>query len=251
MDRKWFQTVGALMRDEIQITEHKPLMAYLPAIYEELDPPDKPLERLLAAFEQILLGYEKIPAGTRKAVAKGKRGGPNIEGLGKKIEHLDELFDPEKTPEEFLPWLASWAALSIRSRLPQEKQRALIARIIPLYRIRGTRAYMEELLELCVGRTSVSEEEVPPLQLGAHCTVGEDTWVGGGPPHFFQVTMAAPELGALAVQARRQIAYEVIELAKPAHTVYDFVVISPHFQVGVRSTVGVDTVLGSAAPHLP
>jgi hypothetical protein len=76
-------------------------------------------------------------------------------------------------------------------------------------------------------------------------------YLGGGPPHFFRVTMVASDMGALEVQAQRQIAYEVIELAKPAHTVYDFVVISPELQVGIHSTIGVDTVLGGAAAQLP
>ncbi len=232
----------------------KTLLAHLPAIYQDRDDPEQPLPlaEFLSAFERVLLGYEEEPRSHGKHGSKRDRELHASEGLGRKIARFYTLFDPKETPEKFLAWLAGWAALSMRSELDAEKQRKLIAEIIPLYRIRGTRPYMERLLELCVDAgTSVSEEEIPPLQVGVHSTLGRDTYLGGGPPHFFRVTMVASEMGAEAVQAQRQIAYEVIELAKPAHTGYDFVVISPQMQVGMHSTVGVDTVLGSAAPQLP
>lgn len=228
------------------------MLEYLPAIYQEPDTPDRqpPLADFLAVFERILLGYEEGVHDSRKA--KAEDGSHAVEGLGRKIARLYTLFNPHETPERFLSWLASWAALSLNANLTVARKRNLIANIIPLYRIRGTRKYVERLLALCVDAgTSVSEEEVPPLQLGVHSTLGKDTYLGGGPPHFFRVTMVASELTALEMQAQRQIAYEVIELAKPAHTVYDFVVISPQMQVGIHSTVGVDTVLGAAAAQLP
>lgn len=225
------------------------MLAHLPAIYQ--DSPSPLLDRFLAAFERVLLGSEEGSKAHGKAGPREST--PRTgEGLGTKIARLHMLFNPRETPEKFLPWLASWAALSMNENLKPAKRRNLIARIIPLYRIRGTRAYLEQLLEMCVDAgTSVSEEEVPPLQVGVRSTLGKDMYLGGGPPHFFRVTMVASDMGALEVQAQRQIAYEVIELAKPAHTVYDFVVVSPHFQVGVHSTVGVDTVLGIAAAQLP
>jgi len=237
------------MNDDVPISARKTMLEYLPAIYQESDSPDaRPfLAGFLAAFEKVLLGYEE-----GKATAKGKGGSYAVEGLGRKIARLYMLFDPRETSETFLPWLASWAALSLHANLSPAKKRDLIANIIPLYRIRGTRAYVEQLLALCVDAgTSVSEEEIPPMQLGVHSTLGRDTYLGGGPPHFFRVTLVASDLTALEVQAQRQIAYEVIELAKPAHTVYDFLVISPEMQVGIHSTVGVDTLLGAAAAQLP
>jgi phage tail-like protein len=239
------------MKDDLN-AGGKTLLAHLPAIYQEQDSEDKPLlGDFLSAFEAVLLDQEgSIESG--KTEAKREASSQTVEGLGRKIARLYQLFDPQETPEKFLSWLASWAALSLHANLSPVKQRNLIARIIPLYRIRGTRAYMEQLLALCVdAATSVFEEEIPALQVGVHSTLSRDTYIGGGPPHFFRVTMTAPDMSALEVQAQREIAYEVIELAKPAHTVYDFLVISSQMQVGVHSTVGVDTVLGDAASQLP
>jgi phage tail-like protein len=225
-------------------------LAHLPAIYQEQERADL-LVNFLAAFEKVLLG-ENEPQRESKRARKRKGHDRRIEGIAQKIARLHKLFDPSETPEDFLPWLASWAALAFRANLSSEKRRMLIANIIPLYRFRGTRAYMEQLLAMCVDAgTSISEEEIPPLQIGVHSTVGSDMYLSGGPPHFFRVTMAASDFGALEAQAQREIAYEVIELAKPAHTIYDFVVISPRLQVGVHSTVGVDTVLGAEEAPLP
>ncbi len=236
------------MSEEVISTPRKKMLEYLPAIYQDAVPPERRpfLASFLAAFEKVLLGYDDGSRDSKKSVSKiGSRA---VEGLGQKIANLYMLFDPNETQEKFLSWLASWAALSLHAGLTPKRKRELIANIIPLYRIRGTRAYVERLLELCVDAgTSVSEEEIPPMQLGVHSTLGKDTNLGGGPPHFFRVTMVASDLTALEVQARRQVAYEVIELAKPAHTVYDFVVVSPQMQVGIHTTVGVDTVLGAAA----
>jgi phage tail-like protein len=237
--------------DETLTPARKTLLEYLPAIYQEAVAPERRpfLSAFLSAFERILLGYEEAPHDSGKTSrVRSERAKDTVEGLGRKIARLHLLFDPRETPERFLSWLASWAALSIRADLSPAKRRNLIARIIALYRIRGTKAYVEQLLELCVDAgTSVSEEEIPPLQLGVHSTLGRDTYLGGGPPHYFRVTLVASDLSAMEVQAQRQIAYEVIELSKPAHTGYEFQVVSSHMQVGIHSTVGVDTVLGAAS----
>jgi phage tail-like protein len=244
--------------EEPSNTRPKRLLEYLPAIYQERtspdrrkpDAPDRPnyLLALLEPFESILLGSEQGTGARGQTDAEqDKQPAHSVSALREKIARLHELFDARQAPEEFLPWLASWAALSLRATMKPKKKRDLIANIIPLYRIRGTKAYVERLLELCVDApASVSEDEIPPLQLGIHCTVGEDMYLGGGAPHYFRVTLVASDLNALEVQAQRQLAYEVVELAKPAHTAYEFQVISAELQVAVHSTVGLDTVLGAA-----
>jgi phage tail-like protein len=228
----------------VAIKTSKPhLIEYLPAIYQEADPsqpvidPSQPtfLYQFLLAFEEVLLGLKET-------------GGVKIEGLGEKITRLYKLFDPGETPDEFLPWLAGWAALSLHSGLSPARKRNLLAHIIPLYRIRGTRKYIEELLKYCVDAVaSVSDAELPLMQVGIHSTVGSDTYLDGGPPYFFQVMLTAAGLNEDEFEAQSQIALDVIELAKPAHTCYEINVVSPELQLGVRSTVGIDTILGDAA----
>ena len=84
------------------------------------------------------------------------------------------------------------------------------------------------------------------MQVGVHSTTDSDTYLGGGPPYFFKVTLLAPLLNAREVETQIQIARAMIELAKPAHTSYELYVVSLKLQLGVHSTVGEDTVLGAA-----
>jgi phage tail-like protein len=213
----------------------------LPAIYQDPGGDGRAtyLHRFLAAFEEIVYGT--------RGSGKSKQQSDAPLGLREEIERLGLLLDPWQAPAEFLPWLAGWMALSLRSNLRPERQRELVANIAQLYRIRGTRRYLEELLRLCVDvPTAIEEEDVPALQIGDHSTVGRDMYLGGGAPHFFRVRMFASGLSVPELEEQRQLVYEVVELARPAHTAYEFRIDSPEMQVGVHSTVGIDTVLGSA-----
>jgi len=224
------------------------LIELLPAIYQDPGIEGRPsnyLPRFLRAFETVLYGTLKSneAAEDNKAVADMDA----TQGLRDKIQLLGKLLDPWLADDKFLPWLAGWMALSLHSNLAPERKRELIANMIPLYRIRGTRKYLEKLLSLCVDvPTAVEEEDVPALQIGKHSTLGKDMYIGGGAPHFFRVKIVASQLSVPALEEQRQLAYEVVELAKPAHTAYEFLFDSPQMQIGVHSMVGIDTVLGSA-----
>src|SRR5271166_813106 len=225
------------------------LMKYLPAIYQETDPssPETFLGQFLLAFEKVLLGLREESAGGRRVINGNILADTEIESLGEKIARLHTIFEPSETPEEFLPWLAGWAALSLRSDLSSARKRNLLAHIIPLYRIRGTRKYLEQLLLLCLDAVaSVSDVEAPALEVGIHSTVGSDTYIDGGPPFFFRVMLVGPWMNAQQLEAQCQIESDVIKKAKPAHTYYDLNVISPNLQLDVQSTIGLDTVIGAA-----
>jgi phage tail-like protein len=221
----------------------KRLLDYLPAIYHELDELERPsfLALYLRAFERILFGGEELK--TEDAAEDPSDTIPS--GLEEEIAAIPSMFDPWQTPEEFLPWLANWAALSLHPDLSTERRRKLLANIIPLYRIRGTTRYIQELLALCVATfVTISDGDIPEIQLQTHSTIGVDTYIGGGPPHFFSVRLIAPKLNDREKELQAAIAHDILAFAKPAHTFYDLTVISPRMQVGVRSSVGMNTVLG-------
>jgi hypothetical protein len=46
------------------------------------------------------------------------------------------------------------------------------------------------------------------------------------------------------LRRQRQVTTAIIDLEKPAHTYYELDVETPTLQIGVHSTVGVDTLLG-------
>ncbi len=219
------------------------LLQYLPAIYQE----EPFLGTFLAAFEKVLLGrndgvpFPPPPAGRDYGMALGEA------GLEQVIASLASLFDAQQAPEEFLPWLATWTAFSLRADLPVAKQRDFLARIIPLYNRRGTRKNLQELLSIfTVGIPTVSEVD-SEFQIGVTSTVGQDTFVGEAPPHYFHVAVSLAQADKAVIDRQREITRALIELEKPAHTFCDQPEIRfPSMQIGVHSTLGIDTLLGLA-----
>ena len=204
------------------------LLEYLPAIYQE----DPFIGQFLSAFEKILLGREDDVVFPYK-------------GLEETIDGLAALFDPKETPKEFLSWLAKWTALSLRADLDETKQRHFLANIIQLYRWRGTKNNLQNLLKLfTVGVPDVNEAGAAEMQIGEHSTIGKDTYIGGGPPHFFYVNISLPRADPEVQLRQREIAKALIDLEKPAHTFYELTVNYPSMQIGKHSTVGIDTILG-------
>ncbi len=222
----------------------KQLIDFLPVIYRDENEDTTPgfLALYLRAFERILFG-----GATLKALDPSGEGDTIGDGLEEKIAAIPSLFDPLHTPPEFVPWLAQWVGLSFHPDLSDERRRKLLASIVPLYRMRGTRRYIEELLNLCLDLfVSVDDTDIPAFQVGEHSTVGDDTCVGGGPPFFFSVRLIAPKLDTAAAATQMSIAHEILALAKPAHTLYKLSLASPRFQIGVHSRVGTDTLVASS-----
>jgi phage tail-like protein len=176
------------------------LPSYLPAIYRD----DLFVGQYLWAFEQVLLDLEQ------------------------NIGTLARLFDPMETPPEFLPWLSSWVALTLRADLSPLQQRKFLARVVSLYRRRGTKQNLQDLLAIFTrGTPTIVESD------------------DAGPAHHFKITL---QLGPAEPEDQRRqiaIAHALIDLEKPAHTSYDLDLRFPTMQIGVTSHIGVDTLLGT------
>jgi phage tail-like protein len=201
----------------------------LPSIYRD----DPFLGRFLLAFEQVLTGLQGSEA-------------PPAEGLEETIATLATLFDARKTREEFIPWLAGWVALGLRADWTVAQKRDFLANIVPLYRRRGTKENLADLIKIYTGLSPViTGTDDTDFQIGVHSTIGKDTWIEGRPPHFFEVSVTMPNPDQKTLQRQTQIARALIDLQKPAHTTYVLHVVFDTMQIGVRSTVGVDTLLGS------
>jgi phage tail-like protein len=218
------------------------LLDDLPTIYQD----DPFMGQFLLAFEKILLG---IGDTTLYPKAKDSVKFP-AQGLEESIAGLSTYFDLKEAPAEFLPWLASWTAFSLRADLDEVLQRKFIANITKYYRLRGTKANLQELLSLFVrGEPTIEETSTSELQIGVHSTIGKDMFLSGGSPHFFKVTIVLPESlkgDRLALARQLEIASSIIELEKPAHTHYELIPIFPGtIRIGEVSKVGVDTLLGT------
>jgi phage tail-like protein len=228
------------------------LLDYLPAIFKDPGWAGGPsagrfLNDFLLTFEHVLLGRPHStadPGSSRPFLNSDSRAEARFQGLEEKIANLPALFDAWRTPAEFLGWLAEWAALNLPSELSEQQKRELVASIIPLYRIRGTRQYVERLLDIFLGgRSIVDDRAYAGIQIARYSTVGDDTYLGGSSPHYFRVCIAVSAEQHHQIEARGRLARYVIDQAKPAHTYYDLEIVTPRLQLKLHSRVGVDTFL--------
>ncbi len=196
---------------------HGKLLAHLPAIYQDC----KDLAKLLEIFEGLLLG-----PGKTDAEGEGSGGvGTGEKALAERIASVPLIFDPLKTPNEFVPWLSRWVALSGVDGPSLEQERKLLSRIVPLYAKRGTREYMEKLLDFYTPEGSVIgivEEGPAGFRIG-EAAVGITTQFGGDRPYWFavHVRVASHEKSRVSSEKLEQRIRRVIDLAKPAHTLYE------------------------------
>jgi len=101
---------------------------YLPQIYRGADSVNSFLARFISVFQSIYVDLE---------------------------DHMDlapARFDPAAAPPEFLHWLAEGLAVSDSFLWSEEQLRRLLRRAVRLYRWKGTRAALCEVIELYTGR---------------------------------------------------------------------------------------------------
>ena len=100
-----------------------PLGEQVPALYQE----DDLTQRMLAALDGVLA--------------------PVLASL----DNLDCYLDPALAPPDFVAWLADWVGALVDETWPAERQRAMVARMVTLYRRRGTVGGLREHIALATG----------------------------------------------------------------------------------------------------
>jgi phage tail-like protein len=147
---------------------------HLPAVYRD----DPFLGAFLGAFEHVLAG------------------------LDARIDDVPRYFDPATTDAEFLPWLSSWVALTLRADWDEATQRNFLQQVVPLYGMRGTRHGLQRILELYTDQNVEIIDDFDAV------------------PHYFQVQLTLPEADPGLLRRKQQIARAIIDQEKPAHTFY-------------------------------
>lgn len=214
-------------------------LSYLPALFGEAvdDNGVSLLGQFLLAFEHIL-SQKRIF--TNRELA-------NQPALGELLNEIHDYFDPSKAPNgeqqrnqlntigepkaDFLPWLASWVALTLRNDWSVAEKRRFIRGVIPLYRFRGTKRGLQEILMIYAN-----------LDRNDVVNIYEFSDI----PHYFQVELLLASVNAEEYSIKEQIAIAIIDQEKPAHTFYLLKIQSVGtIQIGKISTIGRDTLLGS------
>lgn len=166
------------------------LARYLPAIYQQ----DPFLQRFLLIFESVLLPIERV------------------------VGNLPLYTEPEIAPEHFLPWLAQWVALSLDSAWPIERQRALIANAVEIYRWRGTKWGLKLHIKAYTGHEPLIQEYQAGFVLGKESGLGWTTQLLRTPANPLLFVVTAPVTNPRQVDA--EVLRTIIEEDKPAHTTY-------------------------------
>ena len=170
------------------LTQRSSYLKYLPAIYADSDF----MGRFLMIFESVLEPIQNV------------------------VDNVSYHFDPALTPQDFLPWLASWVDVVLDESWPIERRRALVASAVELYQWRGTRRGMREYLRVYTGVEPKITEEFGGFPLNENSRLGLNTTLGSGQHNVFTVTLELDDPDSLNVQHIKTI----IEAEKPAHAAY-------------------------------
>ncbi|MEV7888947.1 phage tail protein [Streptomyces sp. NPDC002817] len=182
--------------------------------------------------------------------------------LDERAARRELLVDPSAVPQEALQWLASFAGLTLDRRWPENARRTLIASAYRLFRRRGTLASLTEMLGIYLGREPVIMERwrlrgVPGGVLGgtpgggAVAPVLGRIRVGGTGPGEDGYRTAAHRFTVLvhtALSAEQlSVVRTILDLDKPAHTLYDICELGCGMRVGRQAHLGLTAVVGPGA----
>jgi phage tail-like protein len=169
-----------------------PLGLALPAVYHE----DDLAQRLLAAFDDVLAP------------------------LPMTVDNFTAYLDPLLTPLDFLPWLAGWAGLELDENWSEEQQRRLVASAVALYRWRGTRRGIVELLHhfLAIETDTIEVTDSG----GVAWSVAPGATPGGSSPPTLSVRVRVPDPASID-NARLDW---LVAAAKPAHVAHEVEVVA-------------------------
>ncbi len=137
------------------------------------------------------------------------------------IDSINNYFNPEITPLDFLRWLASWFDLTLNERLPEERRRRLVQAAVSLYRQRGTKQGLKRYLEIYTGgEAHIVEHRADNFRLGTDAVLGPGIALGrNNRPHTFTVLLRLPPTDSSEDAWTNNIRM-LIEAEKPAHTAY-------------------------------
>jgi phage tail-like protein len=221
---------GSLLESDRPVTVRvakESLIRFLPTVYQPRVPEDRVFLRDFLWIVQHL-----------------------FDGVGRKIDTVHELFDAYATPPDFLPWLASWFAISFDDTMDEARRRRVLKECATLYRVRGTRGAIERMVKLFTDvDVSIEENRWPyrGFRIGVSSSIGVDTMVlpEVSMSHTFVVKVPATfeEIGEDTLVRLHQ----VISAEKPASTNYFLQFrgetgvseYGPFLRVGV-SAIGVD-----------
>ncbi|MGL4649159.1 MAG: phage tail protein [Caldilineaceae bacterium] len=176
-------------------------LSHLPAVFER----DVIMSRFLMAFESFWAPLEQ------------------------QVNTIDAYFDPGLMSLPMLNWLADRMDLEIDDEWDEAVQRRMMASAVRLFRKRGTRDGLQELLEVYTGgEVTIVERRAENFKLGRTTRLGSAVALGAAnQPHTFSVYLKLPSVRTARPEAaqqlrdlRRQRITKLIDSERPAHVRY-------------------------------
>lgn len=196
----------------------KSLMYFLPEVYQENTKSASFLERYLEIFETL---YSDI---------------------NDNISKFPEYLDPDSVPREFLSWLAEWIAIEDIFLWNEEQLRYLIKNGLRLYKIRGTKQYLKEMVQLYTGKEPYIIEYFDITKYKNDGNTIDNMFELYSDSEF--VFTVIVDLGHKISNMEYQTLTRIINISKPAHMGCKLVVLEPYIYLGKHSYLGINSVLG-------
>ncbi|MGE5381381.1 MAG: phage tail protein [Methylocystaceae bacterium] len=193
------------------------LLSYLPAVYQEDKTSRDFLERFLSLFDTFLQGMEE------------------------QIDQVSKIFDPEAASGPFLNWLASWLDLRVDENWSEQQIRCLLMAAPSLYKMRGTRQGMEEIIAIYTGERPFIVEHFQYKYLQEIQEIKDImSQLYGQNPYGFTILVKQDKVPTSAQLATLQ---KIIDEEKPAFTEANLVVLQPWMYMDMHSYLGINTYL--------
>lgn len=193
-------------------------LSYLPEVYREQAENDSFFARYLGIFQTI---YEDM-----------------TEQITRTIQRLS----PDTEDEEALAELSDWFGLENKKLWNERQRRYLIRHAVRLSKIRGTGAYLKELLFLATGKNGYLVEygSLLPYFDGGKAEEALKRLYSAGPYEF---TLVLERTGQ-ADERELGLIGEIVEMAKPADMACRIVAPPPYLFLGQHTYLGMNSVLG-------
>ena len=193
--------------------------------------------------------YQQTPTATGDSFIKGFL--YIIQSLSdrttRRLDRLDQLFDPRTADPEFLPWLGSWMSIALNRDWSELQTRKMLLAATQLFPLRGTAKAITDFVRIYTSAEVVVEENTWPFKgfrIGVHSTIGADSVIlpAMNLAHCFVVRLSrsadnVPEDEIIRI-------HQIIQNQKPAHTAY-FLAFSDEEaagEMGAFMTIGVDGI---------
>ncbi|MBM7868037.1 hypothetical protein GTO89_14810 [Heliobacterium gestii] len=192
-------------------------LLYLPAIYQEDRESGDFLARFLSLFDTLL------------------------EEVQENIKHSPRILDGQVAAGDHLRWLAGWLGIGARQGWTDGQIRQVMARAPQMYRYRGTRRVVEDMLEIFTGARPLIVEYFqykPMLESVTFQRLFLRLYSDN--PYCFCVILKGWELPS---DQERAMAQQIIDEQKPAFTEAKLILLERWMILGSHTYLGINSYL--------